>query len=234
MITLLSKIVLSFLLSLDNEIMAANPFFSGRIPQSLLDAVEKHQQSTGESKTKILTNALLAYLGMPSESLVPTVDSSRLEVLESRLARVEQVLSELQPQPATTTKTEQRLELGGQLSLDNIQSVEVEEESKSDNADNSIDNNRNDTDVVITSENSDNKGVSELWTTSQVQERLEVNRRTFERWDQRGVLPRTVKGYTIIRKAGQQKIGTRLQNAWEVCKDRSSQDTSLSHSSKSI
>jgi hypothetical protein len=43
--------------------MAANPFFSGRIPQELFDHIEKRIEKSGESKTDILVQALAIYTG---------------------------------------------------------------------------------------------------------------------------------------------------------------------------
>jgi hypothetical protein len=45
--------------------VAANPFFSGRIPQQLLDKIEQHIAETGSSKTSILIRALGTYLEFP-------------------------------------------------------------------------------------------------------------------------------------------------------------------------
>jgi hypothetical protein len=63
----------------------ANPFFSGRIPQELLDRVEKHVQDTGESKTNILVQALAAYLEFPIQ-----LSNSNNSTLEKRLNDLEQ------------------------------------------------------------------------------------------------------------------------------------------------
>jgi hypothetical protein len=46
----------------------ANPFFSGRIPQSLHDKVEQYISESGKSKTELLINALSSYLDFPVEA----------------------------------------------------------------------------------------------------------------------------------------------------------------------
>ena len=68
----------------------ANPFFSGRIPQELLDRVEKHVQDTGESKTNILIQALATYLNFPVQP-----SNSNNSTLEKRLNDLEQQVEKL-------------------------------------------------------------------------------------------------------------------------------------------
>jgi hypothetical protein len=70
--------------------MASNPFFSGRIPQELLDRVEKHVQDTGESKTNILIQALATYLEFPIQ-----LNNSNNSTLEKRLNDLEQQVEQL-------------------------------------------------------------------------------------------------------------------------------------------
>jgi hypothetical protein len=70
--------------------MASNPFFSGRIPQELLDQVEKHVQETGESKTNILIRALAAYLEFPIK-----LNSTSNSDLEKRVYDIEQQIVKL-------------------------------------------------------------------------------------------------------------------------------------------
>ena len=73
----------------DNS-MASNPFLSGRIPQELLNRVEKHIQDTGESKTNILIQALAAYLNFPIQ-----LSNSSSSTLEKRLNDLEQQVEKL-------------------------------------------------------------------------------------------------------------------------------------------
>ncbi|ANV92014.1 hypothetical protein [Picosynechococcus sp. PCC 8807] len=69
----------------------ANPFFSGRIPQDLFDHVEKHRDTTGESKTDVLVKALAAYTEFEGKALdnkaVPRFSEllKRLEKLENKV-----------------------------------------------------------------------------------------------------------------------------------------------------
>lgn len=84
--------------------MAASPFFSGRIPQKLFDAVEDYRQRTGESKTDILVKALSAYINVPLEVHSQVVgegnakEAERLKTLETRIEIIEQLIAEMQQQ----------------------------------------------------------------------------------------------------------------------------------------
>jgi hypothetical protein len=216
------------LLSNDNDAMAASPFFSGRIPQSLFDAVEQHLQATGESKTTILKNALSAYLGLSPEPVATSTGSSRLEVLENRLAQVERILGGLQSQPNTPiAESVQPAESEEKDQPDNIDYTDNESQgsgNQTEKLDNSSDNRLDNTlengkDSVITAENADNTGQPEFWTNNQINERLGVGRKTVESWNKRGGLPRTVKGHTIVGPAEKQKIDGRWQNTWKVHRD---------------
>lgn len=71
--------------------MASNPFFSGRIPQALSDAIEDHRKQTEESKTDVLTRALAKYINFEleeSKPVIPPIQKTfdeifrRLEALE--------------------------------------------------------------------------------------------------------------------------------------------------------
>ena len=73
--------------------MAANPFFSGRIPQDLDDCVKEYCAETGESKTHVLINALAKYLDFPIKPLAATgVSIEMFSQLEERVAELEKEL----------------------------------------------------------------------------------------------------------------------------------------------
>lgn len=144
--------------------MSARPFFSGRIPQSLYDALEKYRQQTNESKTDILIKALSSYI---NHSLEPpdllqsrAVEISRIETLEKKLEALEQGLqvvrdllatklnNPVSEQPSgTTSKVEEET---GQILLmlkeDVIKSDNVLDNNINNKADNSIDNETDDID----------------------------------------------------------------------------------------
>lgn len=101
----------------------ANPFFSGRIPHELFDAVEKYRQSTGESKTDVLVKALSTYIGTPIKSQEPQADrtgdkdTEKLRNLEVRVEALEKLVTEtkaVQASPQVETIDH------GQMSLDDI------------------------------------------------------------------------------------------------------------------
>lgn len=74
--------------------MANNPFFSGRIPQPLFDAIEDYRKQTGESKTEVLTKALAQYVKyeLEEEKLsIPPIQKTFDEIF-SRLEKIENEL----------------------------------------------------------------------------------------------------------------------------------------------
>lgn len=69
-----------------------NPFFSGRIPPSLMRQIEELIKVTGKSKTQALIEALTAYVGMPleinGEGKISGIEE-RLSIVESRIDALE-------------------------------------------------------------------------------------------------------------------------------------------------
>jgi len=131
--------------------MASNPFFSGRIPQSLFDAVEEYRQSHNVSKTDVLIKALSAYVNLPLEVRSTQVggDNSRIESLENRVASLEKLL---------TVQQSKLPETDGQMSIDDIQpnnNIDNETDSSMLVVDNSFDNatETNVEEIIITVDN---------------------------------------------------------------------------------
>lgn len=85
--------------------MSTKPFFSGRIPQSLYDALEEYRQKTNESKTDILIKALSNYVDHPIElSDSPqscAVETSKIEVLGKKVKVLEEGLQAIRDLLAT-------------------------------------------------------------------------------------------------------------------------------------
>lgn len=143
--------MLSFLLSTDNRhVMAVSPFFSGRIPQSLWDAVESYRQQAGESKTDVLVKALSAYIGVPIEDqqtkelLEPGWRKNletRIETLERLMAGMQQELNRIPIEKDRADKSPEQAP-PGQMTLYDLQKLEnsKEKESPQESPDNSIDN----------------------------------------------------------------------------------------------
>lgn len=137
--------------------MASNPFFSGRIPQSLFDAVEEYRQENNVSKTDILIKALSAYVNLPLETRSVQVggDNSRIESLENRVANLEKLL---------TTQQSKFPEADGQMSLDDIQpdnNIDNKSDSNTLVVDNSFDNatENSDDEIIITADNSNDNNL---------------------------------------------------------------------------
>lgn len=135
------------LLSIDNRSMAS-PFFSGRIPQPLYDAVIRHCEQTGESKTDVLTKALSTYINFPlaDKSSEAGGFSGDLKSLEKRVVFLEQALATLQSlqnRDGNAAETTEQVPQG-QMSLDDIQPVPDEpfsEDLNNHKFDNNSDNN---------------------------------------------------------------------------------------------
>ena len=123
--------------------MASNPFLSGRIPQELLNRVEKHIQDTGESKTNILIQALAAYLNFPIQ-----LSNSSSSTLEKRLNDLEQQVEKLLSLDKDISKIKQIIK--DQNKFDNIvinnDNIKIPDQLQSSMP---IDN------IVITNDNND-------------------------------------------------------------------------------
>lgn len=74
---------------LSNVINVENPFVSARIPVALNKALEARIKTTGESRSKILVNALCDYLEVQAGDLST---AERLKHLEARTAALEQTV----------------------------------------------------------------------------------------------------------------------------------------------
>ena len=100
--------------------MPASPFFSGRIPQELLDAVEKHRALTGESKTDVLVRSLAKYVGyeLPEVEVTEPPIRSQIDKILKRLEAVETELGKSK-QTSIQSPSPDKEQLG--LQLDNSQ-----------------------------------------------------------------------------------------------------------------
>lgn len=75
----------------------ASPFFSGRIPQELMDRIEANMEMTGKSKTEILVSALSLYLGSPQSKEKSEND---IEKLWSAIAKLQHDVAALKEKVA--------------------------------------------------------------------------------------------------------------------------------------
>ena len=145
----------------------ANPFFSGRIPKELLDHVEQHRESTGETKTDVLVKALAAYTGFQLDEkgeIAPpaSITSELLERLEKLEAHVFG--------NAKAPFTEQIIET--YPLLDEIK--RAEESNKPDLG---------------------NK--TQILTTAEAIATVGVSQGALSQWKSKGLLPKEFKGYLI-------------------------------------
>lgn len=183
--------------------MAVSPFFSGRIPQSLFDAVETYRQQTGESKTDVLVKALSAYINVSLETHslgVQELEAERIGLLESRVEAIEQMMAKILQQGTCTSTAalleanSSRMPVDGQMSLYDIEPSEiienvVETSSNPDNS-NNTDNSIEGTQVV---------GTSEVFRLTG------VPRQTLDGWRKEGKLPQERKGFLIAFSHMQEK-----------------------------
>lgn len=147
--------------------MPASPFFSGRIPQELLDAVEKHRALTGESKTDVLVRSLAKYVGyeLPEVEVTEPPIRSQIDKILKRLEAVETELGKSK-QTSIQSPSPDKEQLG--LQLDNSQITK--------------DNENEDTRVLITHEAIETVGISQS---------------TLSEWKTKKLLPREKNGYRI-------------------------------------
>jgi hypothetical protein len=79
--------------------MAANPFFSGRIPQELFDHIEKRIEKSGESKTDILVQALAIYTGFDlpiQKEITQSPLAEKVEMLTLEVELLKEKFNELE------------------------------------------------------------------------------------------------------------------------------------------
>lgn len=72
----------------------ANPFFSGRIPQSLHNRIEQYISESGKSKTELLINALSSYLDFPVEAKEAGNNNEKLWIVVKELQKRLEVLEQ--------------------------------------------------------------------------------------------------------------------------------------------
>jgi hypothetical protein len=140
--------------------MSTKPFFSGRIPQNLYDALEAYRQRTNESKTDILIQALSRYIDHPVElSTSPNaVEASRVESLEKKFEVLKQELQDLRSL-LITPSTSPVLENRKVETIDQIPVVLEDVINSDNNLDNTseLSNKSNKDDSQSVDNNSDNK-----------------------------------------------------------------------------
>jgi hypothetical protein len=86
----------------------ANPFFSGRIPQVLLDKIKLHLQTTGETQTELLIRLLRAEVSDNKPDNDNKVDNIITDLLQ-RVTILEQKLVDNKDDNVSVVKTDAKV-----------------------------------------------------------------------------------------------------------------------------
>jgi hypothetical protein len=148
------------MLSLNDNNMASNRFFSGRIPNELYEQAEKHCKETGDSKTEVLIKALSTYLDfpitIPGKNIIapnPEVTKEMFLDLQERVKTLEVLTNNLQLSVIESNNTD-----------NNHEEIQNINDNILDNIDNKTDNSKaeNENPSVIESNNNSNNKDLEL------------------------------------------------------------------------
>ena len=104
----------------------SKPFIAARVPEGLNEALEKHVEATGESRTTALINALSSYLKW-SDSKEHKASSAvdRLSLLEKRVTALEEITKQ--------DKDTQESQMEFAIKFDSKQTNVTDNADKSDN-----------------------------------------------------------------------------------------------------
>ena len=104
----------------------SKPFIAARVPEGLNEALEKHVDATGESRTAAIINALSSYLKWAEAGVDKTISAGdRLSKLEEKVADLERLVKK-----GKKKKEPEQLVIGQDNTADNIHT------KSSDNIDN--------------------------------------------------------------------------------------------------
>lgn len=175
--------------------MPSNPFYSGRIPPELLDAIEKHRELTGESKTDLLIKALSQYVGFQLEEKEP-----ELPPIHHKLDEVFRRLEKLEKSVFNSNKN-----------------MIIEE-----NLNPEVDPNQIEIDFNTEEENTDNRMITnklkdeeEILNSNQLVALLGISKSTLSKWKKKNLFPKIHKNYEV--KLNTEKSTIR-GNSWIVRK----------------
>lgn len=165
--------------------MASNPFYSGRIPQSLFDAVEAYREQTAESKTDVLTRALAKYIAYELDK-----DKQPVPPIQEKLDEIFNRLSILEKQSITVDNREKNT----------IKQLEITSDKGVINSD------------IIKEITGDNK--SQILSTKDAVALLGkgTSPSTLARWKKENKLPKEKNGYRINNKSRGKWIITKIDN----------------------
>ena len=165
--------------------MTANPFFSGRIPQGLYDRIEEYRKETDESKTDVLIRALAKYVEYELEEDKPNIPpiQKTFDQIFRRLDLIEQELLTFSP----LEKKQNTKQLT--MTADNI--AITNDNKQQDKIDH----------ILVTQDNilitKDNNQSSQIMSTREVLELVEISQSTLSSWKRQGKLPNTCGKYEI-------------------------------------
>ena len=158
-------------------IMTTNPFFSGRIPQGLYNRIEDYRKETNQSKTDVLIRALAKYVEYELEKNKPNVP-----LIKKTFDEIFQRLDLIEKEMSTLANKEKKQNTERLTTSDN---KAIKTDNKPiDYFDNS----------VITK---DNIQQSQILSTREVLELVEISQSTLSSWKRQGRLPNTCGKYEI-------------------------------------
>ena len=173
--------------------MTTNPFFSGRIPQGLYHRIEEYRKETDESKTDVLIKALAKYVEYELEEDQPNIPpiQKTFDEIFQRLDLIEQELSTLaHKEKKQDTEQLTKTPDNKTITTDNKQLESPDKKAiTTDNKPLGYSDN-----FVITNDNSQS---SQILSTREVLELVEISQSTLSSWKRQGKLPNTCGKYEI-------------------------------------
>ena len=165
--------------------MTTNPFFSGRIPQGLYDRIEDYRKETDESKTDVLIRALAKYVEYQLEEDQPNIPPIK-KTFDELFRRLDLIEKEL-----LTFSNKERKQNTEQLTKTYDNKVIIADNKQQDNIDH----------ILVTQDNTlitkDNSQASQILSTREVLELVEISQSTLSSWKRQGRLPNTCGKYEI-------------------------------------
>ena len=158
--------------------MTTNPFFSGRIPQGLYDRIEEYRKETNESKTDVLIRALTKYVEYELEE-----DQPNIPPIQKTFAQISHRLNLIEKELSTLANKEKKQDTEQLKTLFDNKAI-TNDNKPLDSSDK----------AKITN---DNIQPSQILSTREVLELVEISQSTLSSWKRQGKLPNTCGKYEI-------------------------------------
>ena len=158
--------------------MTTNPFFSGRIPQRLYDRIEDYRKETDESKTDVLIRALAKYVGYELEE-----DQPNIPPIKKTFDRIFHRLDLIEQELPTLANKERKQDTEQLTTKPDNKAITNDNKSTKDSDKAAI--------------NNDNSQPSQILSTREVLELIEISQSTLSSWKRQGKLPNTCGKYEI-------------------------------------